>query len=282
MKRSVVRRSESRFEGADGASLFRRSWLPPLAEHVLVVVHGFAEHSGRYDELGAWFASRGCAVHALDHRGHGRSAGPRAHVDAFSHFVDDLERFVELVAQEHPGFAPSVLGHSMGGLVVTAFLERGAPGAARAITSAAALSLADDMSRARVIAAKVLRRLLPRLRLASGIDPWGLSRDPDVVQRYLDDPLVFRKMTTALAAELLGAIERVGSGIGDVHLPLLVMHGGDDPICPAAGSRALFARARHPRSRLQLYPKLRHEILNEPEREDVYQDVLDWLREATV
>ena len=79
MERSVVRRVESRFEGARGQSLFRRSWIPPEPERVVVLAHGFAEHSGRYDSLGAWFAARGVAVHALDHEGHGRSAGRRGH-----------------------------------------------------------------------------------------------------------------------------------------------------------------------------------------------------------
>ena len=277
MQRSVVRRSESRFEGADGMALYRRAWLPPTPQQALVVVHGFAEHSGRYDELGAWFAARGMAVHALDHRGHGRSGGPRAHLDAFEHLPDDLAVFVELVRREHPDVPVTLVGHSMGGLVVSALVSRGDAAVDGAVTSGAALALSDGISRARIRAARALRRVAPRLRLTAGLDPNGLSRDPEVVRRYLDDPLVFRKMTTAFAAELLSAVERVGRLRDDLHLPLLVLHGEDDPICPPEGSRALFARARTPRSALRLYPKLRHEIFNEPEREEVYADVLAWL-----
>jgi alpha-beta hydrolase superfamily lysophospholipase len=145
------------------------------------------------------------------------------------------------------------------------------------VLSGAALALSEGVSRGRILAAKVLRRIVPRLRLSSGLDTAGLSRDPDVVRRYLQDPLVFRRMTAALGAELLTSVERIGGSRTPIDLPLLVLHGADDTICPLAGSRALFARARDPRSRLRIYPKLRHEIFNEPEREDVFQDVFEWL-----
>jgi alpha-beta hydrolase superfamily lysophospholipase len=278
MERSVVRRTESRFEGARGQSLFRRAWLPPQAEQVMVVAHGFAEHSGRYDTLGAWFAARGVAVHALDHQGHGRSAGPRGHIASFDDLLDDLEVFLALVQREHPDHALVLLGHSMGGLVVASLLCERRPAVSAALTSSAALALPADFSRVRILSVRLLRRLLPRLSLASGLDPNGLSRDPKVVRRYLEDPLVFRRMTTSFGAELIGAMERIAQGSQEVALPMLVMHGEDDPICPPEGSRAFFPRVRGSGSALRIYPKLRHEIFNEPEQEDVFQDALEWLR----
>ncbi|HKE11492.1 MAG TPA: lysophospholipase [Myxococcota bacterium] len=278
MERSVVRRAESRFEGARGQSLFRRSWLPPQPEHVMVVAHGYAEHSGRYDALGAWFAARAVAVHALDHQGHGRSAGPRGHIASFDHLLDDLEVFLALVQREHPGDSLALLGHSMGGLLVATLVSERRPAISAALTSSAALALPPSMSRLRILSVRLLRRLMPRLSLASGLDPNGLSRDPKVVRRYIEDPLVFRRMTTSFAAELVGAIERVAQSQREVALPMLVMHGGDDPICPPEGSRAFFQRVRESASLLRIYPKLRHEIFNEPEQEDVFQDALEWLR----
>jgi acylglycerol lipase len=278
VERSVVRRAESRFKGARGQSLFRRSWLPPQHEHVLVVAHGFAEHSGRYDALGAWFAARGVAVHALDHQGHGRSAGPRGHIASFDHLLDDLEAFLRLVEREHPDDSLTLLGHSMGGLLVATLLCERRPAVSAAITSGAALALSTSFSRARRTAVRLLRRLMPRVTLASGLDPNGLSRDPEVVRRYVEDPLVFRRMTASFAAELLDTMERTAQTPQEVALPMLVMHGADDPICSAAGSRAFFPRVRGTGSALRIYPKLRHEIFNEPEQEDVFQDTLEWLR----
>ncbi len=278
MQRSVVRRVESRFEGARGLSLFRRAWVPPQPVGVLALSHGYAEHSGRYDGLGAWFAARGFAVHALDHQGHGRSAGPRGHVASFDHFVDDLEAFLGVVRQQHPEHPPVLIGHSMGGLIVASYVSERTPVVSAAVTSGALLALSDGISRTRILAARLLRRVAPRASLRSGLDVNGLSRDPEVVRRYVDDPLVFRRMTTSLASELMSGVERVGGAGSEVALPMLMLHGGDDPLCPPEGTRAFFQRVRGPGSVLRIYPKLRHEIFNEPEQEDVFQDVVEWLR----
>lgn len=278
MERSVVRRSESRFEGAAGQSMFRRAWLPAEPNCVLVVVHGFAEHSGRYDTLGSWFAARGFAVHAHDHRGHGRSSGAPAFIRSIDDFVDDLDVFTRMVRAEHPGLPLVLVGHSMGGLVVAWALHERGLSAAAAITSGAALAVSGKISRARILAARALRRVLPRLSMASGLDPSGLSRDAEVVRRYVEDPLVHRRMTTSLASEILSAIERLSLVPVAVRVPMLMLHGEDDTICPSAGSRRFFERLRSPGSALRMYPKLRHEIFNEPEAEEVFQDVLDWLR----
>jgi len=98
-----------------------------------------------------------------------------------------------------------------------------------------------------------------------------------VVRGYLEDPLVYRSMTTSLAAELLDAVSPTAAKAAEVAVPLLMLHGEDDPLCPADGSRAFFDGLAITGSDLRIYPKLRHEIFNEPEREAVFQDILDWL-----
>ncbi|HVP31118.1 MAG TPA: lysophospholipase [Myxococcota bacterium] len=282
MLKSIVRRTEARLVGSGGLSLHRRAWLPPQPRRVIAVAHGYAEHAGRYDALGAWFAARGFAVHALDHRGHGRSEGPRGHVARFDDFLDDLERFLALVRGEHPDVPVTLLGHSMGGLIVASLLARGASTIDDAVLSAAALAFPPDMSRVRLGLARIARRIAPRLRAPSGLDPSGLSRDVRVVRAYLEDPLVFRHISASLACELQQAIGRLATEPKPIELPILVLHGGDDPIVPAEASRRYFGHARGPGSELRIYPKLRHEIFNEPEQEDVFRDVLQWLetREA--
>lgn len=272
-----LRRTESRFRGFDGLGLFRRAWLPAAPRRTLVVVHGYAEHSGRYEGFGSWFAGRGCAVHAYDQRGHGRSPGKRCFVKEFREYLDDLDCFLEIVRREHSQIPMTLVGHSMGGLVAVACLADRRPAIYSAVTSGAGLALGPGISRPRILTARLLRLLLPRFSMGSGLDPNGLSRDPAVVKDYLEDPLVFRRMTASLAAELLSAVSRTATRAEEVGVPLLMLHGEDDPICPAEGSRAFFEGVAIAGSDLRIYPGLRHEIFNEPERERVYQDILDWL-----
>jgi acylglycerol lipase len=245
---------------------------------VALLVHGYAEHSGRYEEMATWFARRGCVAHAYDQRGHGRSQGLRCHVDRFDQFLDDLGLVLDAVRSEHPELPITLIGHSMGGLVTLAFLTSRKPRLSSAVTSGAALALCS-VSPVRVALARAARRVLPRLAIGSGIDPQGLSRDPDVVRRYLADPLIFRTMTTSLGAELLAAAPRTAGLADQISVPLLVLHGAADPICSVEGSRAFHAGVRSPGSALRIYPGLLHEIFNEPERETVWQDVSRWLEE---
>jgi alpha-beta hydrolase superfamily lysophospholipase len=278
----MVRRVESHLRGfagagAEGPRLFRRAWLPDAAERVLVLVHGYAEHSGRYEHVGRWFSERGYAVHAYDHRGHGRSSGLRCHVDAFSEFTADLDLVLAAVRESHPELPLILFGHSMGGLIVTAYVVDQRPGLTAAVTSGAALSVSPALSRVRIAAARLLRRLAPRFVLGSGLDPSGLSRDPAVVRGYLEDPLVQRTMTASLAAALIQAVEETADRALDVQVPMMMLHGEEDPICPVDGTRSFYAGLHVARSVLRTYPGLRHEILNEPEQGQILEDVHAWV-----
>jgi len=275
-----IRRTQSHLIGAAGHSLLRRAWTPPHPERALLLVHGYGEHSGRYEHVGTWFASRGSAVHAYDQQGHGRSEGPRGHVRRFGDLLDDLERLRQATASEHPGLPLYLLGHSMGGLVVTAFACERQPRVAGAVTSGAALALAQGVARGRLLAARLLRRLAPRLAFPAGLDLDGLSRDPEVVRAYVEDPLVHDRVTLSLGAELSAAIARTARSAARVKLPMLMLHGEDDTLCPARGTREFFAGLETKGSALRVYPGLRHEIFNEPERESVFRDVLEWLQDA--
>jgi alpha-beta hydrolase superfamily lysophospholipase len=278
VERPAIRRTESQISGTRGDILFRREWLPRDPERVFLLVHGLAEHSGRYEHVGAWFAARGCAVHAYDQRGHGKSAGIRGHVQRFSDYLDDLEAMLRCVREQHPKLPVVLVGHSMGGLVVAAFARERRPEVAGVVTSGAALRLSDDVSRAMIVGTRAAGRLLPRLRFDAKIDPAGLSRVPEIVRAYIEDPLVFRKITTCLAKELFGAIGRTGQGGADVALPTLLLHGESDPICPVEGSRRFYAQLGAVAKGLRTYPGLFHEIFNEPERESVFGDLLEWVR----
>lgn len=277
-----IRRSEFHFDGAAGHRLFGRSWLPPgPAARNLVLVHGYAEHSGRYDHVGAWFASRGAAVNAYDHQGHGLSQGIRCHVRRFDDFLDDLEVVVERARRETPQLPLFVIGHSMGALIVCSWARERRPAVGGLVVSSPPMSLPPGFSRTRVRVLRALRWIAPTCKVASRLDAAGLSRDPAVVEAYLADPLVQLRMTLSLGAELFSAVERTAPGGAQVALPLLMLHGDADPICSPAASQA-FCRDV-PDCRYRSPHGLRHEIFNEPERESVFQEIQAWIeqREAS-
>ncbi|MBW2494365.1 MAG: lysophospholipase [Deltaproteobacteria bacterium] len=259
--------------------LFRRSWLPKTSARIVILVHGYGEHSGRYERTASDLARAGFEVHAYDHQGHGRSGGTRCYVRRFDQLLDDLEGFIAAVRAERPPLPVVVVGHSMGGLIVAAYASQRNPDVAGVATSAAALAISRDVSRLRAMAAHVLKWLAPRLSLASELDPDGLSRDPEVVRAYLEDPLVQRKITASLASEMLSAMKRTAASAAGVTVPMLLQHGEGDPICPVEGSRDFFEQLTATRRKLCTYPELRHEIFNEPERAAVLGDLVGWIRE---
>ena len=278
MKEPVIRRTETHTPTPDGRALFRRAWLPPEPERVTLLVHGYAEHSGRYEGLGRWLAARGSAVHAYDQRGHGHSDGPRGHVRRFADLLDDVERCLELARREHGDLPVFVVGHSMGGLVVASWAVERDPEVTGVATSGAAIRLSAMPSRTQRLVLGALRRVLPRAGTTRAIEPDALSRDPEVGRAYVADPLVFQRMSFSLATEFVDAASRVEQGASEVSVPMLLMHGEDDPLCPAEGSRAFRSGLRTEGSELRIYPRLRHEIFNEPEREGVFADLLAWMR----
>jgi alpha-beta hydrolase superfamily lysophospholipase len=274
---ALIRRTESSFAAPDGARLFRRAWIPDDARRVIVLVHGFAEHSGRYDATASWFTTHRTAVHAYDHRGHGHSDGDRGHVETFDQFLDDLTCFVGLIRDEHPGLPIVVIGHSMGGLILLTWLLERNPAIEAAITSGPALAVGGRRPPWQLRVASLLRRVAPRLNVPSNLPLDGLSTDPEVIRRYEADPLVFKKLSVSLAAELFDASERSGGKGARIAVPLLMLHGADDPICDPDGSRSFHEDVTSPGSDLRIYPGLRHEIFNEPQAPSVYADALEWL-----
>jgi len=275
----VIRREERHVRAGGEREIFSRSWLPDDPTASALLVHGFAEHSGRYEEVATWLASRGVAVHAFDHQGHGRSSGRRCYVRRFSDLLDDTEQALARARSVHPGLPLFVVGHSMGGLITATLAVERKPEVSGYVTSGAALAAPAAMSRARRWLLRALRRIAPTLSFASGLDPEGLSTDPAVVRAYLEDPLVERRITTSLAAELFATMERTSRRASEVTAPLLALHGEDDPICPPSGSRA-FAAAT-PGGRYLGFLGMRHEIFNEPGRESVFESMGEWLRETS-
>jgi len=272
-----VEAGSERFSTADGLSLLHRHWRPSGARGVLAIVHGLAEHSARYEHVARFFAERGWSVHAYDQRGHGESEGRRVYTPSFEALLDDVEAFLERVRAADPRAPLVLLGHSMGGLEVASLLARRRPAVDAAVLSGPALAPGEAFGAVMRALISVLGRLAPRLVLPTSLDAEGLSRDPEVVAAYVADPLVDKRYTARLVSQLMRAITAIEAGAGAVEVPLLVVHGEADPLCPAEGSRRFVERVPSAGSEFRVYAGLRHEVLNEPEREQVMDDIATWL-----
>lgn len=272
-----VRARADHFAARGGLALLHRHWQPERATRSVAIVHGLAEHSARYEHVALGLAARGCSVHAFDQRGHGESEGPRVYTPSFATLLDDLERYLAHVRRSDPDTPLVLLGHSMGGLEVACLLVERRPEVAAAVLSGPALAPVDSigpMLRGLVAACS---RLLPRLKLPSSIDPEGLSRDPEVVAAYLADPLIDKRYSVRLVRELLAASPAIEGRGAEVRVPLLIVHGEEDPICPIEGSARFLNDVTTPGSELRRYPGLRHEVLNEPEGPQVLDEIAAWI-----
>jgi alpha-beta hydrolase superfamily lysophospholipase len=263
---------------AAGARLFVQSWTPAAPKAVILLAHGYAEHSGRYDAFAQQAMEAGYAVYALDHWGHGQSTGERGFVRHFSVFLDGIEALLVHVQSQHPKLPRVLLGHSMGGLIAASHLITHQDAYAAAVLSGPAVKPGTPPSFATRVIGQVLSRLVPKAGLIQ-LDASAVSRDPAVVARYLADPLVHSgKMSARLAAEMLGAMEALQANAPQLRLPLLVAFGAEDRLAAPAGGAELVAAISSKDKEFRLLPGLYHEIFNEPEGADVIKGVLDWMK----
>ena len=274
-----VRNVEGTFEGERGANIYWQGWLPDGEPRGKVVVsHGAGEHSGRYNYLVDHLVPAGWAVYINDHRGHGRSDGKRMQIDRLSYVLADLDRFIDQVAAEDPAGPPILLGHSMGGCIAIAYTLEHQDKLPALVLSSPVASIKTAGPAMRVMA-RLLSRFAPNLPIF-GFPPEGVSRDPDEVARYVNDPLVtIAKIPVRTAAELGGAVEGFEERAPQITLPLLVMIGTGDPIVPNEGGRMIYDRASSTDKTLKVYEGFFHELINEPlpDRTRVLDDLLEWL-----
>ncbi len=271
--------TESDFSGAGGVRLFRQSWLPEgTPGGTLAIVHGYGEHSGRYQWVGERLAAAGYAVHAYDLRGYGRSDGPRALVRSFNEHLNDLDAFLKLLRAESGDATPFLLGHSMGGCVAALYAEVRQPALKGLVLSGPAVKLPGGLG---LKVLTLVMRGVAKVRPSAAMRPLKaatVSRDPAVVASYESDPLVYRGGIPAGTLVAIGrAITRIQAGMESITMPLLLLHGTADELCEPEGSKQLDARAGSTDKTLKLYEGLAHEVLNEPEKEEVLGDLREWL-----
>jgi acylglycerol lipase len=263
---------------ADGTKLLVRRWAPPgPAWASVLLVHGIAEHSGRYELVGNRFAAAGLDVQAYDQRGFGASGGNRAYVDRWDQQLNDMGERLRIVRSDAAGRPVVLYGHSLGGLIALGYTltDRAKPDLL--VLSAPAIEANIPGWKRSMV--RVLSRVAPRMRIPNSFDGMTLSRDPDVAERYLADPLNEHVTTARFGAEALAEQTRVQANLGRLALPTLVIHGADDGLVPASSSAPLAELTGVTRRE---YPGIRHELHNEPEGPSIIDDVVGWIRDQVL
>lgn len=267
------------FQSRDGTQLHERVWpAEGKALAMVVIVHGYGEHIGRYDETARALAAAGFSVRGLDLRGHGQSGGARGFCRRFDEYLDDVEGTVTRARAE--GLPTFLLGHSFGGLVGAHYALRFPETLAGLVLTSPYWKLAMDVPAAKVLAGKIASRLYPGLSLPSGLRGADVSRDPKIAAAYDADPLNNKNATARWFTEAAAAQDALWARAGELRLPLLLVVGAADKVASAPHSEALFARIGAADKTLRMLSGQYHEVLNEPpaDRQKTVAEIVEWLR----
>jgi acylglycerol lipase len=265
-------------QGHGDRPLFTQAWLPHVeVRAVMVLAHGLAEHSSRYEELASRLTAQGLAIVALDHVGHGQSPGVRALIESFDGLVADVTQCIRAARARHPGRPLHLLGHSLGGAVALLAALDHPELVDGLVLSAPAVGVDPGISALRLMLGRLLSVLAPSVGILT-LPAAAISRDPVTVRTYENDPLVYRGAIPArTVVELLGAMQRIRQRAPELRVPTLVLHGTADALVPLEFARPVYERLGSPDLTIKLYEGCYHELFNEPERERVYADLGAWL-----
>ena len=270
-------RDERTFDGVGGVRIVYDVWIPDVTPRgVIVLSHGLGEHARRYDHVAARFGQDGLVTYGATTAGTVARAVASACQD-ISEYTGDFDTLVGIATKEHPGSTRIVLGHSMGGGIVFAYGVEHPDDYDLMVLSGPAVAAQSAVSPLLVLVAKTLGAIAPGLPLQE-LDASAISRGPAVVTAYNTDPLVHHgKVPAGIARALLTVGETMPQRAASLTAPLLVVHGSEDRLIPADGSRQLVEAVGSSDVELKVYPGLYHEVFNEPEQDQVLDDVVSWI-----
>jgi alpha-beta hydrolase superfamily lysophospholipase len=277
MKKKITIQEHSRASATQGVTLHIQHWALEAPRAVIALVHGQGEHIGRYAHMAEWMGAQGIAMMGHDQQGFGKSGGKRGHAPGLEAYLDDIAILIEEAQGRYPGVPIILYGHSMGGNVVLNYVfRRPIDVLTGVIVSGPWVRLAFEAPGWKVALGRLLGGLWPELSLSTELDVKKLSRDPQVVAAYKADPLTHDRMSASAGVALIDAAAWLNTYSGKVSRPLLMMHGGADGLTSASATRELAERLSGQVMHHE-WKGLYHEIHNEPEQQEVFQFVLDWV-----
>ncbi len=272
-----MKHTELGWKALDGLNIFAQTWEPDSSpKAVICLVHGLGEHSGRYAHMAETLNQGGYAVIASDLRGHGKTEGKRGHSPSFNAFMDDMAILMGEYAQRYAGLPCFLWGHSLGGVLVANYVLRRKPKLTGVVITSPGLKTSISDQKMKIQFAKIAGVFMPEMSMPTGLDAKLISRDPAVVERYVNDPLVHGTATLAMAKYTIEAIPWAYAHASEWDLPVLIMHGDADAIAFVSGSEE-FASKIAQDCTLKIWSGLWHETHNEPEKEQVLAYALGWL-----
>ncbi|MBV6397478.1 MAG: Monoacylglycerol lipase [Anaerolineales bacterium] len=261
----------------DNLTMYSKCWAPEKEPRAVVcLVHGLGEHIGRYEHVGRAFTDAGYALLGFDHRGHGRSGGQRGHTPAYEALLDDMAALLRQAGERYPARPYFLYGHSMGGNLVINYALRRKADLGGVIATGPFLKLAFQPPAVKVALGRMMNNIAPGFTQTSGLETAALSRDSNVVQAYINDPLVHNKISARLFVSLFDSGQYAFDHPSEFPLPMLLMHGSADRLTSAAASRQ-FGAAAPAFVTMRLWDGFFHEIHNEPEKDEVLKAMIAWL-----
>ncbi len=272
-----MKHSEDYLTATDGTKLYYQSWKPDTAPKAIIqLVHGLAEYAGRYVNVINALIPAGFGIYGQDHRGHGKSEGVRGYVNKFSEYIEDEHNFTQFIKEQEPDTPIFLLGHSLGSVISIFYTSQHSDYFAGLILSGAGFPATSKLNPLLLKMVGVLSKVWPKgktkLDLANEV-----SRDPEVVEAYINDPQVFKKVTYRFGAELINASKGTQEALSTISIPILGQCGESDTLM--LNPSELFSSVTSSDKELKIYDGLFHEVYNELEadRTIVLNDLIDWL-----
>jgi alpha-beta hydrolase superfamily lysophospholipase len=261
----------------DGLNLYFQGWKTEIEpKGVISLVHGLGEHSQRYTHWASLLNQAGYSVLAFDLRGHGKSAGKRGTVTSFNDFIEDVALLLSESGKQFPATSQFLYGHSLGAIIAAYFVLLRKPNLAGVVLTGLATRTPLREQKGKVLLAQVLGSIVPNMSMSTGLIPETISKDPEIVARYKNDPLVHHQASLGFARGSMAAIDWIDKHASEWTLPVLVMHGEEDKLGYASGSRDFVGNIQGDCT-LKIWPNLFHEVHNEPEKEQVFEYLRAWL-----